>query len=120
MNPQSHKNSEFWAEQVSFLGEQDGAPEAELKALLSEFFKANGQIELAYLARVSYSKLEEGIALCLMTKQKNQEQQLMHQIAEIFSSMFSQDEQLDIIFLSDANAVQIARVCQPFFRAVST
>ncbi len=115
MSQQSYKDAEFWTPEISFLGEQDGPPERELKNVLSNLFKTSGEVQLAYLARVTYDKQEENVALCLKTSPDVQEQKVMTRIAEIFSGMFNRNEQLDIVFLTEKNQKQIAEVCPPFF-----
>ncbi len=112
---QSRQNSGFWAPEISFLGDQDGPSERELKSALSDLFKSTDDgVQIAYLARVVYEKQKGSIALCLKADPDIQDQ-LVNHVAKIFAVMFNTNEHLDIVFLTEQMQLQIAAACRPFF-----
>ena len=115
-NPQFGKRSEqFSAPEIIFWGEQDGPPERELKSHLAELFGAEQAVTKAYLARVTYSgSSTESVALCLRPGAAPSKR-VIGRVGEVFSSMFGRHEHLDIMFLTDAQEAQLAKVCKPFF-----
>jgi hypothetical protein len=116
-NPTSKKDpEEFQVPQVRFLGEQDGAPERELKCRLSQFFQSDQSVTTAFLARVAYGGESFAVALCLRA-QLGPDRGLAEKVGKIFASMFGGHEHLDIIFLSEMQEAELARICKPFFQA---
>ncbi len=98
-----------------FLGEQDGMPEAELKARLIVVFGRRRTVASAYLARVEYpGQPSVAVALCLRT-QPGLEQNLVAEVSEVFSKLFSQREHLDVLFLTDEMEAELKVHCHPFF-----
>jgi SseB protein C-terminal domain len=98
---------------VRFLGEQDGPPERLLKERLTEFFQRDKSIHRAYLAQVSLEG-QTSVALCLKT-QFGPDRGLAEKIGAIFGMIFSADEHLDIIFLSDQQESELGKGCSAFF-----
>jgi SseB protein C-terminal domain len=114
-NPTSKKDAEeFQVPQVRFLGEQDGAPERELKCRLAQFFQSDQSITTAYLARVAYGDECFAVALCLRA-QLGPDRDLAGKVGKIFASLFGGHEHLDIIFLSKIQEAELVSVCKPFF-----
>ena len=100
---------------VHFLGEQDGAPEQFLKAKLADFFRRDGSVRRAYLARVHYGdERAAGVVLGLRT-QFGPDKGMVEKIGAIFASAFGAKEHLDILFLEDDQEAELAKVCKPFF-----
>lgn len=118
-NPKSKKHAEeIQVPKVSFLGEQDGVPERELKSRLVEFFQRDQSVVKAYLAQVAYSEQSPmAVALCLRS-QFGLDRGVAEKIGKIFASMFGGHEHLDIIFLDDQQESKLAKVCSPFFGIV--
>lgn len=101
-----------------FLGEQDGLPERELKAKLNEFFRRDLSVRIAYLARVKYGEQAGvNIVLCLRT-QFGPDPGLAEKIGRIFASMFGTNENLDLLFLNDAQENALRKVVTPFFETI--
>jgi len=105
---------ELGVSQLRFLGEQDGPPERELKGRLSEFFRRDQLVSVAYLALVAYEDKSIAVALCLRS-QGGPDRRVAEDIGRIFASMFGGHEHLDIVFLSKAQEGELMRVCQAFF-----
>ncbi len=103
------------AEEVRFLGEQDGVPERLLKNTLVKLFEPNERIWKAYLARVDYGPgTSIGVTLCLRTVM-GPDSTLVKEIGEAFASLFHTRESLDILFIDGGQEVSLARVCGPFY-----
>lgn len=111
----SKKSEEFRIPGIRFLGEQDGSPERELKAQLTEIFRGNRKINCAYLARVEYDKKSPAVALCLGFPLEP-DRVLAERVGDIFASLFGRHEHLDIVFLCETQEAQLLRVCKPFFK----
>ncbi len=112
--PSSPKHpQEILVPKIRFLGEQDGPPEQLLKERLAEFFQRDKSVYRAYLAKVSLSE-QGGVALCLKT-QFGADRGLAEKIGGIFGMIFNAHEHLDIMFLSDEQESELAKVCSPFF-----
>lgn len=60
----------FHVLEVVFVGEQDGAPERDLKSRLISYFQTEPQVTVAYLVRVRYGTEETKVALCLVAEEK--------------------------------------------------
>lgn len=102
-------------QRLQFLGEQDGPPERELKGKLSEFFRRDQSVKTAYLAKVSYrEQTSTNVALCLRTLYGS-DPGMAEKIGRIFSSMFGEQEHMDIVFLNEAQDTELAKICNPFF-----
>jgi hypothetical protein len=100
---------------IRFLCEQDGDPERELKALLAPKL-APSDVKRAYLARVEYDDPSAyEVALCVRGVE---DPSLVRTVASQFAAVFGADKHLDIIFLTDAQEEELARVCGSFYRAV--
>jgi SseB protein C-terminal domain len=105
----------FRAPNVRFLGEQDGPAERELKVELVQLFTRISDIRRAYLVRVTYGKSSSVWVALAVLSDSGESADLVRQIGEIFSNMFGEHENLDVIFLSPTEAVAIANCCKPFF-----
>jgi hypothetical protein len=89
-----------------------------LKARLAEFFSHQAAIRRAYLTRVALGPPgTTGVTLGLHTD-GGVEKTLIEPIATIFASLFSAKEHLDIVFLTDMQEAELARVCEPFHAPV--
>lgn len=107
---------EVHAPQLHFLGEQDGPSERELKSRLVTFFEHEQNIKSAYLVRVAYGDQSPVVVALCLRAQSGSDRGVAENAGKIFASMFGGHEHLDIIFLSDAQEAETAKVCQPFFR----
>jgi hypothetical protein len=98
---------------ISFIGEQKGAPEDKLKNALINFFQRDKSVAKAYLAKIGGGQ-NVNVALCLRT-QFGIDRGMVEKIGTIFATVFNSKEHLDIIFLNDHQEKDIVKVCQPFF-----
>ncbi len=111
-------------ESVRFLGEQDGAPERELKLKLVRRFGILPAVARAYLAVVAYSDLGNALTIALCVRLNDQSEiarrSILAVVATDFASLFGGSQHLDVIFISAAQEVALARVCKPFYSAPRT
>jgi hypothetical protein len=106
---------QFKAKSLLFLGEQDGVGERELKSKLCECFITAREVELAYLARVSFEETPGAqVALCLKGVAKNPSE-LIECLEKVFKQLFKTTQHLEIFFLSDEQVTQVGRVAKPFY-----
>lgn len=100
---------------ISFVGEQDGAPERELKSGLRAAFLEEPFVRAAYLAQIEAGETgARSVALCL---DATDSPDLVARIGEIFGSMFAGATPLDILFLTPEREAEIKQVCTAFYRA---
>jgi len=101
-------------EGVTFVGEQDGPPERELKGKLSSLFARYPTVQRAYLTVVRYpGSSAHHVALCMAAN--GDDEALVGEISAVFRSLFGSHEHLDTIFLQGFQEAQLAAVCKPFF-----
>lgn len=101
---------QFQAAEIRFLGEQDGPPERQLKAVLHDLFRNRRNVERAYLAIVSYPHTTTpAVALCLRTK-FGADPGLVREIGEVFEPIFASRVPLDIMFLNGGQENDLAKV----------
>ena len=100
---------------VTFVGEQDGPPEEELKRRLAALFGRYPRVRRAYLAIVEYAgSSTRHVAVCVQSANAEDEA-LAGEISGAFRSLFGSHEHLDTIFLQESQEAQLAGVCKPFF-----
>lgn len=99
---------------LRFVGEQDGPPEQVLKAQLSEQFRASGEVQRAYLARIVADGADT-VALCLCASRPDGA--IAAQVGVVFRSIFGAHEHLDILFLTSAQEFEVQGVCCAFYEA---
>src|SRR5437763_12651193 len=96
---------------VEFLGEQDGVPEAELKAALRPILSGSDSIKRAYLARVGFQpQTASSVALCLAGSQEVSPA-LLRKLTSTFAQQFNSASALDILRVSPEQEVDLQRVC---------
>lgn len=99
---------------VEFLGEQDGAPERELKAQVVKILERFPSVQRAYLARVGYQPAgQTAVAICMYSDHPNVA--AAGAIGDAFHALFSKGSFVDLFFLSAEQDVDAARVCRPFY-----
>jgi hypothetical protein len=102
------------AQQVTFVAEQDGPIERDLKTKLTGIFRRSA-VKEAFLARVDFGAPgAPEVALCIAGP-RELPKQLLTQIGAAFSSAFPDREQLDVLLLTQEQHQQISAVCQAFF-----
>ena len=101
---------------VIFRGEQDGVPEQQLKYELTKVFESRSDVELAYLAIVSYQDgLDHNVALCVTGVIYPDRQGFVNDINKVVGKMLPANQHLDILFASTTQQAQLEQVCRPFF-----
>ena len=103
---------------ATFLAEQDGEPERELKAKLVELFRADMNVHSAFLVRVRY-RGSQGINVALALATSRQDIELVKSIGVVFHNMFGAHESLDVIFLRHKQQAQILQIAKPFYTSPS-
>jgi SseB protein C-terminal domain len=98
-----------------FLSEQRGPLEDQLKERLCSMFARVGGVASAYLITVAYEGgFDRGVVLGVATDEKTMNL-LVPQIGDVFKSLFSADECLDIVLLNKDSESRAAAVCSPFY-----
>jgi hypothetical protein len=103
---------------VTFIGEQDGPAERDLKDRFVEVLSGEPVVRRAYLACAEHG---DGsgvhITLCLKCSPRAEDVSLLPKLAGIFGSMFNSQEHLDIRFLEDNEEHDLRSVCVPFYES---
>ncbi|HEV8147968.1 MAG TPA: enhanced serine sensitivity protein SseB C-terminal domain-containing protein [Bryobacteraceae bacterium] len=106
----------FHVPEITFVGEQTGAVEHELKVRLATRFRSDPQVNEAYLVRVRYGDSPEiKVAVCLEAGDEFVSQ-IVEATANEFHRIFNPDESMDVVFLSPEQHARIASLAQPFYR----
>ena len=107
----------FSAEELRFVGEQDGVPERQLKAQWQPMLEAHREIARAYLAHISYEHSpEHNVVLCIRSA-NGADRALVEQLAAPFRTAFGSDAHLDFAFVSEEQEADLIKVCAPFYVA---
>jgi hypothetical protein len=101
--------------EISFLGEQDGPVEQDIKSLWIPLLAQRPSVRRAYLAIVSYDHAATGqVALCI-SDTEGDDRALVDDLAGAFSDKFNKNAALDIMFLRPEHEMRIREVCRPFY-----
>ena len=106
------------ARSISFLGEQDGPVERQVKARWLPILSAQPQIRRAFLVRASYdgqSGVHVVLALC---SNAGADLTLIKSLRVPYAEIFHRDCPLDMAFVSSAQESKIAEVCPAFYTGV--
>lgn len=102
--------------EVSYVADQDGPVEQELKAWLTQTFLKTAGVKRASLARVRYGTSDKDeIALCISATVPDEET-LVKTIGAHFAKVFATTAHLDILFLSKKEELEIQQACTPFYQ----
>ena len=100
---------------IDFVGEHDGPPERELKALLAAELTHYPAVRRAYLAIVGFGpEAPLSVALCLAPA-KAESPVVVDACAQIFRRLFKADMALDMLFVTAEQEGELARVCSAFY-----
>jgi hypothetical protein len=100
---------------IRFLGDQDGVPEQELKAKVSQLCEADERVWKAYLVRADAGpETPVRVVLCLRTVMERDEK-LAKKIAKTFAAQFLKSQSLDILFVNNDHEIALAESCTPFY-----
>ncbi len=101
-------------QRVEFLGEQDGPPERELKALLRAELRRFLSVQRAYLARIGFAPdAPVSVALCIAPSSKD-DRAIVKTVSRVFKAYFASEAHLDIVFLDAEQEGDLRRVCGSF------
>ncbi|MBN2267699.1 MAG: enhanced serine sensitivity protein SseB C-terminal domain-containing protein, partial [Candidatus Babeliaceae bacterium] len=114
------RNKSFQATDISFICEQDGPTEKELKKEWCALFEKRTSILSAYLVRArygdqKYSQDNFDVILCIKNTNGN-DPRLAQETASIFSSRFNKDEHVDILFINDGHEFKIKEIANAFYK----
>jgi len=99
---------------IEFLGEQDGVPERELKALLVTELRRFPSVQGAYLARIGFAPdAAPSVALCLVPSSRD-DREIVQAVNRVFASLFSSGQHLDVVFIDEQEEADLRRVCPSF------
>jgi hypothetical protein len=101
---------------ASIFGRARRPTRAWIKERLAELFQRDRSVNAAYLTRVAYADKSFAVVLCLRS-QFGADRGLAEKVGNIFASMFGGHEHLDIVFLSEAQEIELVKVSKPFFQA---
>lgn len=104
--------------EISFVGEQDGPVEQDIKSLWIPLLAQRPSVQRAYLAIVRYGHEATGqVALCI-SNTKSDDRALIDDLAGAFREKFNKNAALDIMFLRPEHETRIRKVCRPFYEPV--
>ena len=123
VGPSSQRQPERMAvTSIQFAAEQDGVPERQLKANLTAAFDRMPEVSKAFLALVMYGKKPDAplaVALCVKLREGHDvKQDVVQAASKQFAALFNQAQQMDIVFLSDQQELELGHVCRPFYIAI--
>ena len=109
-------NDLFTNRKIHFLGELEGPPVQELKHQLANYFRCEHEIRKAYLVRITRDAASPAprLALCLIGERKNSIQ-VAQTVGTIFKELFPGAENIEVVFLNDAQISEVNLLCQPFY-----
>lgn len=108
-------SKELRVRKISFIVEQDGIPERELKSELVALFNRAAWVRVAYLVRVTYEETgPTHVALCVRG-QLGQNRIFGQRVGEIFASIFGSHEHIDVIWITPEQEPALSKVCRPFY-----
>jgi hypothetical protein len=102
---------QFSANNITFIGEPDGAHERRLKEAISVLLDLDTTVTRAYLVRASYG----GAVLGLLTRDRHESGKLALQMDRAFGALFNTEAHLDVVFLDDEGDARFRKACAPFY-----
>lgn len=109
------QSEELYVARCEFVGEQDGSPERALKEKLADFFRNDGGVSRAYLAKASYDGGKNISVVLGLRTEFGHDKGVVEGVGKVFASIFNAKQHLDTIFLEDDQEDQLTKVCKPFF-----
>jgi SseB protein C-terminal domain len=105
---------------ITFIGEQDGPPERDLKTRLIELLREKPTVQRAYLARIDYGgQTGMNVALCVKSS-AGEDMALVSGVSAVFHEMFGSHEHLDVLFVRDDQEQQLQVICTSFYERTSS
>jgi hypothetical protein len=118
--PQRYRGPEKWSTPaVKFIAEKKGSGEDMLEAALRARFASDARVRRAYLMRVEYASRTSplDVVLCLVAAE---DVGIVKEVGEEFGRLFGADQNLDVLFLSEAQERDVAALAAPFYSATAT
>lgn len=115
LNLSRKKHEDIRVREIRFLGEQDGPPERLLKEKLADFFRRDGSVKKAYLAKVDFGQGKNASVVLGLRTQFGPDRGIVEKVGSIFAFIFNAKEHLDIMFLTDEQEAELTKACKPFF-----
>ena len=99
---------------ITFIGEQAGPVEDDLKSRFREILSHTPTVQSAYLARLSVGDPEYTVGLCIRSS-VGKDDLLRDRLARVFAELFRAEEHLDILFIRDDQEAELRKVCRAFY-----
>jgi len=100
---------------ITFVREQDGDAERNLKQKIVPLLEARDYVHSAYLVRATYDNTHElNVALCIRMEQGD-DSGLRKAVGDVFATMFNRQEHLDIAFIRNEQEDELKQVCRAFY-----
>ena len=109
--------TELDAEDIVFIGEQDGPAESQLKAQLGHLFARHAGVAEAYLAHTVIDG-QASVALAVRAEGIDASA-LAAEVGALFATIFNARAHLDVLFLDAERQAQVRRVCPAFYQRPS-
>jgi hypothetical protein len=112
-DPAARSPAQLCAQDIVFVGEQDGPAESQLKAQLAHLFAQHAGVSEAYLTRASV----DGLATVVLGLAADglDESDFARRVGTVFASIFNARAHLDVLFLDAAQLAQVSGVCRAFY-----
>jgi hypothetical protein len=108
--------AELDAQDITFIGEQDGPVERQLKEQLAQLFVHHPPVIQAFLARATLDG--QPTVILGVHADAADESGLAREVGLVFAAMFNARAHLDVLFLSDARLAEVGRVCGAFYQRI--
>jgi hypothetical protein len=99
---------------ITFIGEQSGPVEDDLKSRFREILSRTPTVQSAYLARLSIGDPGYTVGLCIRSS-VGKDDLLQNCLARVFAELFRAEEHLDILFMQDDQEAELRKVCRAFY-----
>jgi len=99
---------------ITFIGEQAGPVEDDLKSRFGEILSHTPTVQSAYLARLLVGDPEYTVGLCIRSS-VGKDDLLQTRLAWVFKELFRAEEHLDILFIRDDQEAELRKVCRAFY-----
>jgi hypothetical protein len=110
---------EFHRSEVRFIAEQDGPVEQEFQRRLIDVLRNYKSITRAYLAAIDYGTPDTFTAALCLRALSGPDTELVKSIGNVFASIFSSAEHLDIVFIDEQQDIRVGKVCRAFYESGS-
>ena len=106
----------YQASEFTFVGEQDGPVEQQLKAKWTPVLRECG-VARAYLAQVQFPGKTGPSVVLAMSRGVRPESGIVAALVPVFKSIMAGDEFVDMMFLNSEQERNVSSVCRSFLHA---